>query len=537
MKNAPHIPSKSTLTDVPAAVTLRPGRSAPGHLRQLGAAALATLALGLVAGLSPSKPADAQVPGSVLFTALGETQSVTVPSGVLGAYVVVDGGGGGQGYDGLGSPSSGGAGAEVTGTLLLQAGDVLTVDVGSQGQDDTVNPTQNPAPAWGGDAPGGTSYGSDTTVGGGGGGASSVLLSGDYQLMAGGGGGGGGSGTLGGIDKGGNGGAGGTDGIGSNGGNGSGPGHGDGGKTGSQSGKAGGAGGPEHHDAGPGGGGGGGWEGGAGGGGGSTGGGGGGGGGAGDSYIGGSAVLDGTIDTASEAADGMVNITWIYSPVCIVNFAQSVSAFDPTQLTLPCFFQGVPGTEITFGIAEHGTLSVVDAATGTIEYTPDQQGWVGADQFTFTVTNANGAVATGSVQVLSQTDGVRTTLSTSQASPGDQVDVKASGLKPNEKVQVELHSTPTQLATLRADSKGNVHTTVQIPAKAPIGAHQIALRGATSGLHTSPIVVTGSATTSTGTPWGVIALSAMLGAAAVAAIGALMIHHRRKALAEDPATA
>ncbi len=506
------------ITAPPTSRSSKPGRR---HARRLGAAALGSLALVVSSGLGPSTPVDAQVPGSVLLTAIGESQTVTVPAGTLGANIVVDGGGGNQGYDGLGEPSSGGAGAQVTATLLLEANDVLTINVGSQPQSYAVS-TQNPPPAWGGDAPGGTSDGNGTTVGGGGGGASSVLLNGEYQIMAGGGGGGGGSGTLGGIDAGGNGGTGGADGTGSSGSDGSGPGHGNGGAWGGESGMAGGAGAPEHHDGGPGGGGGGGWNGGTGGGGGSTGGGGGGGGGAGASYVG-PGTLDSTVETAPEVANGQVLITWIQSAVCIDTFAQTVSAFDPTQFTLPCFFQGVPGTDIEFGPAQYGTPSVVDVADGTVEYTPNQPGWIGSDEFTFTLTNANGAEANGTVEIQTQADDVQTKLSTPQARPGDTIDVTASGLKPNEKVQVRLHSDPVLLTDAQADGDGTLHATVTIPEEAALGDHHIEVLGDKSGSHRSPIALVDSTTASS--PWGLIALA--LGVAVLGIVAVLVTRRRR----------
>ena len=493
-------------------------------MRLLGVAALVCLAFASVSALGTSTAvAAAQDNDSTLFTALGETQSATVPDGALGAFFLVEGGGG-KGYNGLGAPSSGGAGASLTGTVLLQPDDVLTINVGSQGVSNQLS-AGNPAPAWGGDGPGGTSYGNGKTVGGGGGGASSVLLNGDVQLMAGGGGGGGGSGTLGGIDAGG-GGTGGADGTGSSGGGGSGPGHGKGGGWGAESGMAGGAGAPEHDDAGPGGGGGGGWKGGSGGTGGGTGGGGGGGGGAGASYLG-SAVLDGTIDTASQTADGQVVVTWIYSPVCLDTFTQTVSASEATQFPLPCFFQGVPGTQITFGIGQHGTPSVIDAATGTVEYTPYQDGWTGTDQFSYTLTNANGATATGMIYTLNQGNWAQPRLGTSQAGPGDPVVVTASGLQPNEKVQLELRSDKVHLATIHADGNGKVHAKVEIPDNAKTGSHHIALVGEKSGLHTAPITITYPKPAGSGTPWGGIALGVVLGAVLVTIVGAALAVRRR----------
>lgn len=511
-------------------------------LGRLGAAALGAVVVAASAVLCPAipaTPAGAQAEGSTLFTALGETQTATIPDGALGAYFFINGGGGGRGYNGEGKPSSGGAGASVTGTLLLEPDDVLTIDVGSQGASNST-PASNPAPAWGGDAPGGTSNGSDTTVGGGGGGASSVLLNGDYQFVAGGGGGGGGSGTFGGIDAGGAGGVAGGNGTGTNGKDGTGPGHGRGGTFGGESTMAGGAGAPEHDDAGPGGGGGGGWKGGTGGTGGGTGGGGGGGGGAGSSYLGSAVLQGGTITNASESASGEVTITWIYSPVCLEAGDQIVSASEATQFALPCSFQGVPGTGITFGPAEHGALSVVDAADGTVEYAPLEDGWVGDDQFSYTITNANGATATGSISLLLQGTWPEPQVSSPTASPGDQVDVTATGLKPGETVQLRLHSDPVLLTSDQADGDGNLHTTVTLPKDVEPGDHHIEVLGETSGSHLVPITLRESGdaakasdtaaakTDQDDTPWAAIALAGVLVVAVLAGIGAALRRRRNR---------
>jgi hypothetical protein len=291
---------------------------------------------------------------------------------------------------------------------------------------------------------------------------------------------------------------------------------------------AGGPGGPQHHDAGPGGGGGGGWAGGNGGTGGSTGGGGGGGGGAGSSYVG-AQTVNTNIVTDPSSSDGQVQITWIRSAICTLGFETAVSAFDATQFTLPCNFQGVPGTGITFESAAQGTLSVVDAATGVVEYTPSNPGYVGTDQFSFTVTNANNEHITATMTVnLEPSSAVQTSVGSSQASPGDQVDVSGSGLQPGENVQVNLHSTPTLLTEAQADSNGSVHVTVSIPDEAELGQHHIEILGEQSGSHKAPITLIAPAPSSGhGTPWGGIALGTALGAAAIGAAGVVITRRRR----------
>jgi hypothetical protein len=508
----------------------RPSTRKTRRVGRLGAAALGCAALVGFAGFGPATTASA-VNDTVTLSYTGASQTVTVPDGVTGAFVLVDGGGGADGYDPWGNLRPGGAGAEVTATLLLSPGSTLTVDVGGKPKNaQETNSAENPTPGWGGDAPGGTSYGNDDMylVGGAGGGASSIRVDGTYEVMAGGGGGGGGSGFGAALDKGGKGGSAAANGH--NGSDGANAGHGNGGAWGAQSGMAGGPGGPQHHDAGPGGGGGGGWAGGNGGTGGSTGGGGGGGGGAGSSYVG-AQTVNTNIVTDPSSSDGQVQITWIRSAICTLGFEAAVSAFDATQFTLPCYFQGVPGTSITFDSAAQGTLSVVDAATGVVEYTPSNPGYVGTDQFSFTLTNANNEPITATMTLnLQPGDAVQTSVGSSQASPGDQVDVTASGLQPGENVQVNLHSTPRLLTTAQADSNGNVHVTVNIPEEAEHGQHHIEILGEQSGSHKTPIslIPAAPASSSGDTPWAVIATVTALGIAVVGASG-LVITRRRHA--------
>lgn len=225
--------------------------------------------------------------------------------------------------------------------------------------------------------------------------------------------------------------------------------------------------------------------------------------------------------------------------MCLESSDQTVSSTEPTQFALPCSFQGVPGTQITFGPAQHGALSVVDAADGTVEYTPLQDGWVGPDQFSYEITNANGASTTGSIAVLTQGDWAPPQLSSTTASPGGQVGVTASGLTPGEKVQVVLHSDPVLLESVRADGDGEVHATVTIPEDAPLGDHHIEVLGETSGSRLVPIALTkasgtGATGTATGgtdrdsTPWGAIALVGGVAVLAIGAIAALATRRKRQ---------
>lgn len=66
--------------------------------------------------------------------------------------------------------------------------------------------------------------------------------------------------------------------------------------------------------------------------------------------------------------------------------------------------------------------------------------------------------------------------------PGDEIDVQASGFDAGELVDVVLHSTPTVIDTLTADSSGEVSGPVTIPAGTELGSHQLYLEGQTSGV-------------------------------------------------------
>ncbi len=139
---------------------------------------------------------------SVSFTLPG-TYTWTVPAGVSSVQVVATGGGGGGGgMYGAYAGQSGGAGAVVTSTLAVAAGQVFTVVVGAGGGAGTSGP--------------GDTNGWTCGAGGGGGGASSMDAGSPDQVIAGGGGGGGScnNATTGGAGAGGINGAGGSGGAG-----------------------------------------------------------------------------------------------------------------------------------------------------------------------------------------------------------------------------------------------------------------------------------------------------------------------------------
>ena len=57
----------------------------------------------------------------------------------------------------------------------------------------------------------------------------------------------------------------------------------------------------------------------------------------------------------------------------------------------------------------------------------------------------------------------------------------ASGFKPDEDIEVSLHSDPVTLGYTTADSAGTVRFAAHIPAGTPAGVHHVVVRGLESG--------------------------------------------------------
>lgn len=70
------------------------------------------------------------------------------------------------------------------------------------------------------------------------------------------------------------------------------------------------------------------------------------------------------------------------------------------------------------------------------------------------------------------------TLSATAAAVGGFVDVRASGLQPDEQVEVWLHSTPRLLSRTRADDAGELDLRVTVPADTPVGMHHVVVEAA-----------------------------------------------------------
>ncbi|MER3388456.1 MAG: fibronectin type III domain-containing protein [Microcella sp.] len=166
-------------------------------------AALLTTAVITTAAISMPTASATAAPSAVTqtFSYTGATQTFTVPAGVTQLAVSLTGAEGGQGgRDGvIGTP--GGYKGQVTGTIAVEPGQVLTIAVGGGGANG-AGCTNAQTRAAAGFSPlsgyaggrGGMPGNRGCSGGGGGGGAATVLLTGTATIVAGGAGGGGGSG-------------------------------------------------------------------------------------------------------------------------------------------------------------------------------------------------------------------------------------------------------------------------------------------------------------------------------------------------------
>lgn len=122
--------------------------------------------------------------------------------------------------------------------------------------------------------------------------------------------------------------------------------------------------------------------------------------------------------------------------------------------------------------------------------------------------------------------GPAVSLSKTSLARGGTVAVSGSGFEPNESIEVWMHSTPVRLTSGNATAGGAFAASVTIPAGAAPGAHQIELRGASSGSTFINISVQGGlADTGSESLW-LIGLSGIL----IAAGAPLLLIRRRMAL-------
>ena len=145
-------------------------------------------------------------------------------------------------------------------------------------------------------------------------------------------------------------------------------------------------------------------------------------------------------------------------------------------------------------------------------------------------------------------------LSSTAARPGDTLTVSGSGFVPGEPVSIVLHSTPVELASVKADESGAVVTTVTLPTDTAAGTHEITLTGAYSfvagsvsltvpgpggpatdpgnagqGSGSTPASASGSGTAQLAATGAEIPSAALLGGALMLLLGLAVIRIRRRA--------
>ncbi len=95
-------------------------------------------------------------------------------------------------------------------------------------------------------------------------------------------------------------------------------------------------------------------------------------------------------------------------------------------------------------------------------------------------------------------DDARVTVGTATVAAGGTLRLDAAGFASGERVLVELHSDPVELASTTAGSDGALTTTVTVPGSTPAGRHTVVLTGQSSGrvAEAGVVVVAASATPS-----------------------------------------
>ncbi|WP_061960679.1 InlB B-repeat-containing protein [Demequina flava] len=112
-------------------------------------------------------------------------------------------------------------------------------------------------------------------------------------------------------------------------------------------------------------------------------------------------------------------------------------------------------------------------------------GWVGSDGSAW---NAGTAVTTDTTVTAVYTENVRTIIAPAQVALGDTIELSGSGFDPGEPVEIELHSTPMTLDTVRASAAGDFSANVTIPTSIAPGSHELVLVSA-SGTVSKPLTV------------------------------------------------
>ncbi|MBS1674619.1 MAG: hypothetical protein JSS74_11725, partial [Actinobacteria bacterium] len=140
-------------------------------------------------------------------------------------------------------------------------------------------------------------------------------------------------------------------------------------------------------------------------------------------------------------------------------------AFEPGEtLTLQLREQGKKRTVIDLG-----TVKV--AADGSFSVSPVVPRSTKGGDYLVAATQADGDEATAAVTVVRGKGQLK--LGSSSVSAGGSITIAGSGLEENEKVALELHSTPVSLGSATSDADGAFSATVTIPANTTPGEHHV----------------------------------------------------------------
>lgn len=141
------------------------------------------------------------------------------------------------------------------------------------------------------------------------------------------------------------------------------------------------------------------------------------------------------------------------------------TAFEPGEtLTLQLREQGKKGTVIDLGTVKVGG----DGSFATAPVVPRS---VKGGDYLVAATQADGDEATAAVTVVRGKGQLK--VGASSVTAGGSVTISASGLYENEKVALELHSTPVSLGSATAAADGSFTATVTIPAGTAAGQHHV----------------------------------------------------------------
>ncbi|WP_336648696.1 ExeM/NucH family extracellular endonuclease [Microbacterium sp. MMO-10] len=139
--------------------------------------------------------------------------------------------------------------------------------------------------------------------------------------------------------------------------------------------------------------------------------------------------------------------------------------FEPGEtLTLQLRDQGKKGTVIDLGTVKVG-------GDGSFTAAPVVPRSVKGGDYLVAATQADGDEATAAVTVVRGKGQLK--LGASSVAAGGTVTISGSGLEENEKVALELHSTPVSLGSATADADGAFTATVTIPAGTAAGQHHV----------------------------------------------------------------